>query len=179
MSNPKTPKASTRTPPAAGRGDTGRPAYPARRGAHGYAVAEVSSVYHVDPQARIELIRHGVPASSVGDLSARMGISKEILLSSLGLSRATVSRKEKHDNPLSRDESERVLGVEMLIGKVQAMVDQSGDPDGFDAARWLGAWLVNPASTLAGATPASYMDTFEGQRMLADLLAMSQSGVYA
>ncbi|WP_229491839.1 antitoxin Xre-like helix-turn-helix domain-containing protein [Massilia sp. HP4] len=179
MSSPKKPKASTRTPPSTGRDDTGLPAYRARRGVHGHAVAEASSAFHVDPQARIALIRHGVPAASIGDLSARMGISKEILLSSLGLSRATISRKEKHDSLLSRDESERVLGVEMLIGKVQAMVEESGAPEGFDAARWFAAWLVNPAPTLAGATPASYMDTFEGQRMLADLLAMSQSGVYA
>lgn len=92
-----------------------------------------------------------------------MGMSKENLLSSLGLSRATISRKEKDATVLSKDESERVLGVETLIGMVQTMVEQSGDPTGFDAARWLSGWLSEPLpAALGGATPASYMDTFEG-----------------
>lgn len=136
-------------------------------------------VYRSDPQARIALIRQGIPAATVGDLSSRMGISKENLLSSLGLSRATISRKERDATVLSKDESERVLGVETLIGMVQTMVEESGDPAGFDAARWLGDWLNSPVPALGGATPGSYMDTFEGQKIVAGLLAMSQSGAYA
>lgn len=80
---------------------------------------------------------------------------------------------------MSCDESERVLGVETLIGMVQSMVEQSGDPIGFDAARWLANWLSEPLPALTGATPASYMDTFEGQKLVAELLSMSQSGAYA
>ena len=173
MSKPRNVKASA-APTRAG-------AYPtsAATGESTHFVAEASTLYHVDPQARIELIRHGVPASSIGELSTHMGISKENLLASLGLSRATISRKERNATPLSRDESERVLGVGMLIGMVQTMVEQSGDPAGFDAARWLAGWLASPVPALAGATPASYMDTIEGQRLVAELLARTQSGVYA
>ena len=54
-----------------------------------------AAAYTIDPQARIALIRKGIPAATVSSLSARMGMSKESLLSSLGLSRATISRKEK------------------------------------------------------------------------------------
>ena len=142
-------------------------------------VADGTEIYRCDPQARIALIRQGIPASMIGNLSARMGMSKENLLSSLGLSRATISRKEKEATVLSKDESERVLGVETLIGMVQTMVEQSGDPAGFDAARWVSGWLTKPLPALAGATPASYMDTFEGQKLVAELLSMSQSGAYA
>ena len=132
-----------------------------------------------DPHERIALIRRGIPASTISRLSASMGMSKELLLSSLGLSRATISRKEKDASLLSKDESERVLGVETLISLVQAMVERSGDPSGFDAARWTADWLSKPLPALAGATPASYMDTFEGQKMIRQLLAMSESGAYA
>jgi uncharacterized protein (DUF2384 family) len=142
-------------------------------------VAEDLHIYRIDPQARIAVIRQGIPASTVGKLSSRMGMSKEFLLSSLGLSRATISRKEKDATVLSKDESERVLGVETLIGMVQSMVEESGDPTGFDAARWVSDWLSKPLPALAGATPASYMDTFEGQKLVAELLSMSQSGAYA
>lgn len=136
-------------------------------------------LYRSDPQHRIEAIRRGIPAASVGQLSARMGMSKEYLINSLRLSRATINRKERDGAVLSSDESERVLGVETLIGMVQTMVEQSGNPEGFDAPRWLSTWLAQPLPALGGATPASYMDTFEGQRLVADILAMSQSGAYA
>ncbi|WP_229458822.1 antitoxin Xre-like helix-turn-helix domain-containing protein [Massilia glaciei] len=146
----------------------------------GHAVfVDATQIHRFDPGARIAVIRQGIPASSISSLSSRMGMSKENLLSSLGLSRATISRKEKDATVLSKDESERVLGVEMLIGMVQAMVEQSGHPTGFDAARWVADWLSKPLPALAGATPASYMDTFEGQKLVAELLSMSQSGAYA
>ena len=138
-----------------------------------------TNLYRVDPQARIAAIRKGIPASTVGALSSTMGMSKELLLASLGLSRATISRKEKDQTALSKDESERVLGVASLIGKVQTMVEESGDPAGFDAAHWVADWLAKPLPALGGATPASYMDTFEGQKLVAELLSMSQSGAYA
>ena len=146
---------------------------------HSATIVGGEQLYRVDPQARIAMIRQGIPASMIGNLSSRMGMSKETLLSSLGLSRATISRKEKDATVLSKDESERVLGVETLIGMVQTMVEQSGDPTGFDAARWVAAWLTQPLPALAGETPASYMDTFEGQKLVAELLSMSQSGAYA
>jgi len=66
-----------------------------------------------------------------------MGISQELWLGSLGLSRATISRKEIVPTALSRGESERKPGVAALIGLVQTMVKESGDPGGFNAARWV------------------------------------------
>ena len=145
----------------------------------GVSAAEGARMYQSDPQARIAVIRQGIPASIISNLSTRMGMSKENLLGSLGLSRATISRKEKDASVLSKDESERVLGIETLIGMVQTMVEQSGDPTDFDAARWVSEWLTKPLPALGGETPASYMDTFEGQKLVAELLAMSQSGAYA
>jgi len=146
---------------------------------HSITIVDGEQLHDVNPQARIAMIRRGIPASIVSDLSSRLGMSKENLLSSLGLSRATISRKERDATLLSKDESERVLGVETLIGIVQTMVEQSGDPTGFDAARWVSDWLSKPLPALAGETQASYMDTFEGQKLVAELLSMSQSGAYA
>lgn len=136
-------------------------------------------LYRSDPQVRIAAIRRGISAATIGQLSLTMGMSKELLLGSLGLSRATISRKERDASTLSKDESERVLGVASLIGKVQTMVEESGNPDGFDAARWVADWMTKPLPALGGATPASYMDTFEGQKLVNELLSMSQSGAYA
>ena len=137
------------------------------------------NVYLLNAVDRIELIRRGVPAARLAVLSAQMGVPDGRLLALLGMSRATVSRKVRTKQPLAPDESERVLGVESLIGQVDMMVRESGEPAGFDAARWLAGWLATPVPALNGRTPASYLDTIEGQKLLSDLLATAQSGAYA
>lgn len=148
-------------------------------GRRGKRILDVAPSHQLDPQTRINIIREGIPASTISNLCARMGISKEYLLSSLGLSRAAIGSKEKHDGVLSKNESERVLGVEALIDMVWNMVEQSGVPSGFDAARWVAHWLARPLPALGGVTPASYLDTFEGQKVVAELLSMTQSGACA
>jgi hypothetical protein len=62
----------------------------------------------------------------------------------LKLSQATVNRKAARDEMLSLDEGERVIGMVKLIGQVEAMVQESGDPEGFDAAAWVARWLREP-----------------------------------
>ena len=134
--------------------------------------------YEADPRDKIAEIRRGVPARRIGELSSLMDMSKESLMDFLGLSRATVNRKAQQDQPLSRGESERVLGVQTLIGQVQAMVEGAGT-SGFDAARWVSRWLGEPLPALGGERPADYMDTVEGQKLVGRLLAMAGSGAYA
>ena len=145
----------------------------------GTATNDFVEVYNFLPQQRIEAIRGGVPAKDVGRLAHSMQVPKDFLIASLGLARATLSRKERSSQSLSSDESERLLGIKALIGQVQLMVEQSGGPAGFDAAHWLAGWLDTPLPALAGRAPASYMDTVEGQKLVANLLAMAQSGAYA
>lgn len=136
-------------------------------------------VYWAAPHERINALKQGVPARHINSLCSRMKISKDSLIDAVRLSRATINRKARSEGILSQDESERVLGVEYLIGQVQAMVEESGEPLGFDAAEWLGQWLFRPLPALAGRTAASYMDSIEGQKMVSNLLAMTQSGAYA
>lgn len=136
-------------------------------------------VYHAAPQEKIEIIKQGLSAEHVGALAEVMAISKETLINTLRLSRATVNRKARSAKALSQDETERVLGVESLIGQVETMVMESGDPSEFDAAVWTSAWLNSPLPALDNQTPASYMDTIEGQKMVSNLLATAQTGAYA
>jgi putative toxin-antitoxin system antitoxin component (TIGR02293 family) len=142
-------------------------------------VEECSRSFHAASKERIEEIRRGVPAKRVGELSQVMDISKESLIGFLGLSRATLNRKVQNNQPLSPDESERVVGIQALIGQVQAMVTQSGATRNFDAAKWVSRWLNEPLPALGGERPAAYMDTVEGQKLIGNLLAMVQSGTYA
>jgi len=134
--------------------------------------------YKMDVADKIHVIRSGVPAQRVGELSSVMNMPKEALMDSLGLSRATINRKVQREQRLSPDETERVVGMQALIGQVQAMIDTESAPE-FDAAKWLASWLAAPLPALGGATPASFMDTVEGQKYIGNLLEMFQSGAYA
>jgi integration host factor subunit beta len=65
-----------------------------------------------------------------------------------------------------------------LIEQVLVMVEQSGNPEGFDAEDWLARWMQEPLSALGGKRPADYMVTDEGQRQISQLLSTLQSGSY-
>lgn len=66
-----------------------------------------------------------------------------------------------------------------LVGLVQSMVEESGEPEGFDAAQWLRRWIQIPVPALGGRTPADMLGTAAGQEEVARLLRQAQAGVYA
>jgi putative toxin-antitoxin system antitoxin component (TIGR02293 family) len=143
------------------------------------ALTDFGNMYKSSPAGRVRLIRQGVRAIEVKDMVGLMATPQERIFKILKLSTATVNRKASRDEALSPDDSERVVGMANLIGQVQIMVEQSGRPDGFDAAKWVARWLEEPVPALDGECPASYMDTMEGQRLVSNLLATMQSGAYA
>jgi putative toxin-antitoxin system antitoxin component (TIGR02293 family) len=128
---------------------------------------------------RIQIVKSRVPASFVVTLTRRMQLPKEKLYSSLQLGRATVDRKIKNKERLTQEESERVLAIARLVGQADAMVQESGAPERFDAATWIASWLQRPQPALGGRAPSELLDTADGRNIVADLLAQQQSGVYA
>lgn len=128
---------------------------------------------------RIEIMRAGIPAASVHETGTDMGMSEARLLAMLALKPVTVQRCRKSDALLPPAYSERIIGLYRLIGQVESMVAESGDASGFRAARWLADWLTQPLGALNHAKPADFMDTMEGQRVVARLLAKLPSGAYA
>jgi len=140
-----------------------------------------TAIYHATPHERVKMIRKGVPATCLVDIIREMDISKERLYTTLDLPRSTIDNNIRNKVTLSAAHSERVIGLERLIGQVAVMVEQSGNSRRFrfDAARWVGEWLERPLSALGGEKPANFMDTMEGQNLVSKLLAQSQSGAYA
>lgn len=143
------------------------------------SVTNFTGVYLLGPTERIAFIKRGVPAVEVVRMAKTMGTSKERLFKVLGLPRATVDRKAHTKQRLSIPQGERVIGFSKLVGQVQVMVEQSGDPSGFDPAKWVTDWLERPLPALGGRCAAEFMDTGEGQELVASLLAKMQSGAYA
>ena len=144
------------------------------------AVRESAGAYYrANPLDRIAIIRGRVPATYVVALAQSMQIPKERLCGILDLARATVDRKIQGRQRLSQEESERVLAVAQLIGQVDSMVRESGDPSGFDAARWMAGWLEHPHPALGGRRPGELLDTADGRHLVAQLLAQQQAATYA
>jgi putative toxin-antitoxin system antitoxin component (TIGR02293 family) len=137
------------------------------------------AIFRAEPRQRIQIVKAGLPAISakqiISDLDMRSADAAEALQAPI----STINRKAKNHETLTRDESERFLGLAKLIGQVQAMVDDSGDPDGFDAKAWTARWLNEPLPAFGGDRPVDYMDTMEGQTLVANMLARIQSGAFA
>lgn len=127
----------------------------------------------------VEIIRHGVPAVNVEALGASLHLDKGIVTEVLGLPKSTVDKKIKGDKDLTPEQSERVLGLQRLIGQVEVIVAESGDPTGFDAGEWLARWIQKPLPALGGRKPDEFLDTVVGQQLVSKLLAQIQSGAYA
>jgi putative toxin-antitoxin system antitoxin component (TIGR02293 family) len=143
------------------------------------ADSRYAEIYQASPMEYVAGVRAGIPAREVGHLADELGTSRDKLYKWLGMARQTVTRKVKADAMLSPQDGERLLGVARLVGQVQTMVNESGDPQGFDAAAWVADWLVTPNAALGGQMPSELMDTHAGQGLVSQLLAQAQSGAYA
>jgi putative toxin-antitoxin system antitoxin component (TIGR02293 family) len=147
-------------------------------------VAPVTAVKFVQafraaPMNRIRLIKQGISAKALEQMAKDMAIPKERLAVTLGLARATVDRKVRQNKPLSADEGSRVLGMASLIGQVQTMIEESGNPEGFNAAEWVARWIDRPLPALGGHRPAELMATCDGQALVSTVVARMQSGAYS
>lgn len=144
------------------------------RNHHGYA-----ALYGMPSIERATLVKNGAPSNMVDLISKEMAMSKDRFVQITGLSRATVTRKIANKAHLSVDESERLVGLAKLIGQVETIVQQSGNSDGFNAAKWFGEWMEHPAAALGGMKPETLLDTSDGRDAISKLLSQMQSGAYA
>jgi putative toxin-antitoxin system antitoxin component (TIGR02293 family) len=165
-----------RTKPTAAKRRRARAPKTAAKAGNKLDYVQIFKASHLD---RIELVRSRLPAAQakiiIGDLAMPSGSASR----SLHLPVSTLNRKAKERATLTQDESERVLGLARLIGQVQAMVDESGNAQDFDAPKWMAWWLSEPLPALGGVRPIELMDTMEGQSLVAETLARIQSGAYA
>lgn len=135
--------------------------------------------YQLTGDALITEIKRGVQPRMVNSLADWMAMPKERLYAHLRIARSSISRKAREERSLSIDESARAIGLARLIGQVQSMVEESGNREEFDAAKWTAEWLESPLPALGGRRPAEYMDTDAGQAIVSNLLARTTSGAYA
>ena len=136
------------------------------------------ALYKAPALTQVEWVKSGLGARDAKVILGQLRVSQGEALTALHIPVATVNRKAKSNAPLSPAEGERVLGFGRLLGQLQTMVRESGNPEGFDASAWLSAWMSAPVPALGGARPMDLMDTMTGQALVSQLLAQMQSGAY-
>ena len=136
-------------------------------------------LFRAEPVERIEFIKAGVSARAVKLFISELHFEQNVLIEALSLKTATLNRKAARDELLSAEDSERVVGLAKLVGQLEAMIEDSGGPEDFDASAWLSRWLRDPLPALNGARPIAFLDTMEGQALVSKALSQIQSGAYA
>lgn len=135
-------------------------------------------IYRAGRLERVRVIKAGVAPAAVKDIAAAMGSPQEVVIRQLGISRSTWARKRSQQVPLEQNASEKVMGLATLIGQVESLVKEQGEPKGFDAAKWLQGWIEQPVPALGGRKPAELLDTREGQQIVSGLLDAIRAGAY-
>lgn len=143
------------------------------------AASGTASLFKTSAIERDSFVREGVPVGYVDELADRLGESRSRLYVLLRIPRATAARKKSEDVRLSVDSSDRVVGFAKLIGQVETIVQESGNPEGFDAAQWLKGWISRPLAALGNRRPDEFMETSDGREMISQILARAQSGAYS
>lgn len=149
-----------------------------RKATPGIVVASFLDSYKLTDIERINLIRKGLAVNHIDKISKSMGASKEELYRIMGIAPSSISRWSKESKPLNKEASSRVLGIQRLIGQVQYMVNNYGDPKDFNAAQWFNDWANEPNPSLNGVAPMEYLDTDAGVEMIANLLNSMLYGNY-
>lgn len=137
------------------------------------------NIFLAGPIERIEMAKAGLSAVAAKRILADLHMPYAQAGWLVHVPVSTLNKKVKNEEVFGTDASERFLGLAKLIGQVQAMVEESGETEGFDAKAWTARWLNEPLPALGGAAPVELMDTMEGQALVSATLARMQSGAYA
>jgi putative toxin-antitoxin system antitoxin component (TIGR02293 family) len=137
------------------------------------------NLYTAPVLTQVAWVKSGVGARDAKIILGQLRVPQGEALTALLIPVATMNRKAKTNAPLSPAEGERVLGLARMLGQLQAMVRESGNPEGFDASAWLSKWMSAPVPALAGARPLDLMGTMTGQALVSQVLSQMRSGAYA
>jgi putative toxin-antitoxin system antitoxin component (TIGR02293 family) len=117
----------------------------------------------------VEIPFRAVPWSSVGHLSARLGIAPGELVSLIGLAERTALRRQK-EGFLKPDEADRLLRVGRVFEEAIRV---------FGSERKAAAWLKAPSLVFSGAAPLSLLDCDAGSQVVSEELIRIDFGDFA
>ena len=117
-----------------------------------------------------QLVRRGLPASSVAALAEKLDVGKAALSRMLGIPQRTLTRRVSQRSRLSAAESDRTARLARVYAQAVEMI---GDE------RKAVEWLRTPNRALGGERPLDQVDTDCGARAVEDILGRIAYGVYS
>jgi len=141
------------------------------------AESDYQSLCDYDELQFLKIIQSGIPASDVKSLADSMDIPIPTLCDWLGFSAPVIRKLLREEKTLPVSEGERYLGLARLVGMADKIVADSGNPEGFNAAKWTGRWLNSTVPALQ-TKPCAFLNSIRGQAILEKLLLSIQSGAY-
>jgi putative toxin-antitoxin system antitoxin component (TIGR02293 family) len=122
------------------------------------------------PDDLAELVRKGLPATSVTALAGRLEVANTVLSRKLGIPQRTLTRRLSQRARLTAAESDRTVRIARVYASA---VDLIGDSE--KAVEW----LRTPNRALGGDRPLDQLDTDVGAREVEDVLGRIAYGVYS
>ena len=117
-----------------------------------------------------ELIRQGLPSSSLIVLGERLDLKNAALSEKLGIPQRTLTRRLSRHSRLTAAESDRAVRLARVYATAVEMIG-----NGDKAA----AWLRTPNRALGGGVPIDQVDTDLGTREVENILGRIAYGVYS
>jgi putative toxin-antitoxin system antitoxin component (TIGR02293 family) len=122
------------------------------------------------PDDLAQLVRQGLPASSVTALAEKLDVGSTVLSRKLGIPQRTLTRRLSQHSRLTAAESDRTVRLARVYANAVEMI---GDEE--KAVEW----LRTPNRALGGARPLDQLDTDPGARAVEDILGRIAYGVYS
>ena len=117
-----------------------------------------------------ELVREGLPASSVLVLAQKLELGNAALSRKLGIPQRTMTRRLSQHSRLSAAESDRTVRLARVYATAVEMIGNQEKAV---------EWLRTPNRALAGERPLDQLDTDLGAREVEDVLGRIAYGVYS
>jgi putative toxin-antitoxin system antitoxin component (TIGR02293 family) len=122
------------------------------------------------PDDLAEIIRKGLPATSLTLLAGHLEVGNSVLSQKLGIPQRTLTRRLSQRSRLTAAESDRTVRLARVYSNAVEMI---GDEEKAVA------WLQTPNRALGGQRPLDQLDTDVGAREVEDLLGRIAYGVYS
>ena len=117
-----------------------------------------------------QLVREGLPATSLTALAAKLDLGNVVLSRKLGISQRTLTRRLSQRSRLTAAESDRTVRLARVYANAVEMIG--------DEKRAV-EWLRTPNRALGGERPLDQLDTDLGARTVEDILGRIAYGVYS
>jgi putative toxin-antitoxin system antitoxin component (TIGR02293 family) len=135
------------------------------------SVLQESAMAYGNSLGRIEIIRKGLPYSTIDELSERMQRPIKFLLGILGIAQTTYNLNKRQEADLNSKESELVVAISELLSFGQEVFNNEEEK--------FNRWLEMPNQSLNGITPQSLFDTLSGVAEVRKCLNRIEYGNFA